>query len=186
MFRKMGRNRTLVLNQDYIPLSIVHWKQAMTMIYIKETAIPLKYYDRKVTGVKGKKYPIPAVVITKQYVKRKWGKAPYSKRNVMIRDKMTCQYCGEKGQLTGDKKLEIEHVIPRSRWNGKHPTIFENVVASCKTCNRHKEDRTPAEAGMKLLRRPYRPDHIEIILGMGIIEDGIPDEWWEYLNVRKS
>ena len=37
------------------------------------------------------------------------------------------------------------------------PDIWENIVTCCKECNQFKADKTPKEAGMKLLRRPFRP-----------------------------
>jgi 5-methylcytosine-specific restriction endonuclease McrA len=48
----------------------------------------------------------------------------------------------------------VDHVVPRSRGG---PHVWENVVAACQRCNAHKKDRTPDEAGMTLMRRPYAP-----------------------------
>ena len=45
-------------------------------------------------------------------------------------------------------------MYPKSRFG---PDIWENIVACCKECNQFKADKTPKEAGMKLLRRPFRP-----------------------------
>ncbi len=45
-------------------------------------------------------------------------------------------------------------MYPKSRLG---PDSWENIVACCKECNQYKADRTPKEAGMKLLRRPARP-----------------------------
>ena len=80
----------------------------------------------------------------------------FNKRNVMARDSFACQYCGEEtGQLT------IDHVHPRSRRSSEFPkggpTTWQNCVTACLDCNGRKGDRTPAEAGMQLTRRPIRP-----------------------------
>jgi len=72
----------------------------------------------------------------------------WSRKNLLRRDRSTCQYCG---QRFGSEKLTIDHIIPR-RKGGK--TSFENCVMSCKKCNSYKADRTPAEAGMTLIERP--------------------------------
>jgi hypothetical protein len=45
-------------------------------------------------------------------------------------------------------------VIPRSRGG---TSTWENVVCSCHECNRHKGGRSPQEARMALLHRPYKP-----------------------------
>jgi 5-methylcytosine-specific restriction endonuclease McrA len=45
----------------------------------------------------------------------------------------------------------LDHVIPRSRGGG---STWENLVAASYECNNRKADRTPAEAGMTLGRKP--------------------------------
>jgi len=52
--------------------------------------------------------------------------------------------------------LTIDHIIPRSR-NGI--TTWENCVASCRSCNTLKADRTPQEAKMQLASVPKKPNH---------------------------
>jgi 5-methylcytosine-specific restriction endonuclease McrA len=56
--------------------------------------------------------------------------------------------------------LTVDHVIPRSR--GGEDT-WENLVCACIKCNNKKGDRTPEEAGMKLLRKPMKPNPILFI-----------------------
>jgi hypothetical protein len=36
-------------------------------------------------------------------------------------------------------------------------TTWENIVTACWHCNQRKRNRTPAQAGMKLLRKPFKP-----------------------------
>jgi hypothetical protein len=177
MWNRNLKNKTLVLNQDYIPLKSVHWKHAMTMIYIKETCIPLEFYERTIQGTRGKLWNVPAVVITKKYVKRKWGKAPYTKQGVFIRDKYKCQYCGTKDSYT---ELQIEHVIPRCQ-GGK--TTWNNCVASCRRCNQKKGNMTPKQADMKLLKFPRQPDEIDIVMGRAAIAHNVPPEWKKFLQI---
>jgi len=73
---------------------------------------------------------------------------PFSKRNVMVRDRFKCVYCGSSEILT------IDHVIPTSR-GGK--SNFDNCVTACKPCNNKKDRRTPNEAKMFLRKQPYAP-----------------------------
>jgi len=56
--------------------------------------------------------------------------------------------------------MTLDHVIPKER-NG--PDTWENLVCCCHTCNRAKGNRTPNEAGMKLMRPPKKPTRIHYI-----------------------
>lgn len=80
----------------------------------------------------------------------------FNKRNIMARDEYICQYCGTTGI-----PLTIDHVVPRSRRTPEHPnggaSAWDNCVAACFPCNTRKGNRTPDEAGMKLLNPPSKP-----------------------------
>ncbi|MCD6548894.1 MAG: HNH endonuclease [Thermodesulfobacterium sp.] len=83
----------------------------------------------------------------------------FSRQNLLLRDKYRCQYCGK--HLKNPKDRTIDHVIPKSR-GGK--TVWTNVVLCCKKCNLKKGDRTPEEAGLKLLKTPKAPKWQALIL----------------------
>jgi 5-methylcytosine-specific restriction endonuclease McrA len=59
-----------------------------------------------------------------------------------------CAYCGIPQCKLGHT-LHREHILPLSRGGGY---IRDNIVPACKPCNDHKHDKTPEEAGMKLLK----------------------------------
>jgi 5-methylcytosine-specific restriction endonuclease McrA len=48
----------------------------------------------------------------------------------------------------------VDHVVPKSR-GGENTWL--NLVTCCSSCNRTKDNKTPDEAGMKLLKKPYEP-----------------------------
>ncbi len=73
------------------------------------------------------------------------------RHNIFERDHNTCQYCGHKFDR---KDLNLDHVIPRDRGG---ETSWENIVCSCVPCNSRKGNRTPHEAGLRLLHKPRRP-----------------------------
>jgi hypothetical protein len=62
---------------------------------------------------------------------------------VLERDEWQCQYCGAIANA-------VDHIIARSR-GGKNG--WENLVAACKPCNSRKGNRTPEEAGMRLINK---------------------------------
>ncbi|MEN0109640.1 MAG: HNH endonuclease [Planctomycetota bacterium] len=74
-----------------------------------------------------------------------------NRRNLFARDEGRCQYCGK---LFPTSELSIDHVVPTCRGG---ETTWENVVCACVRCNVRKGGRTPAEAGMRLLKEPVRP-----------------------------
>lgn len=83
---------------------------------------------------------------------------PLTNRALFQRDGHLCMYCGNRHGPSG---LTRDHVIPRA--NGGRD-IWTNVCTSCPRCNRIKRDRTPEQAGMRLLAIPYEPDPARYLL----------------------
>ena len=74
-----------------------------------------------------------------------------TRRNLLLRDNFTCQYCGKRVSASN---FTIDHVMPRSRGGGGS---WENFVVACFKCNVAKRDRTPKEAGLVLRTIPSKP-----------------------------
>lgn len=144
----------ILLNRDYTFLCLVDWKRAMRMVMSQKVEV-LKYSDRTIQGV-NKVFKAPAVLVLVKLVRSVYrGRVPFTKKNVLVRDRFSCVYCGAQASW-----LTIDHVIPKSRGG---QTNFDNCVACCKTCNGRKGPRTPREAGMRMTRRPYQPTIAEFI-----------------------
>jgi 5-methylcytosine-specific restriction endonuclease McrA len=94
----------------------------------------------------------PEVISLAHYDRLPSTAVTFSRRNVAKRDHYTCQYCGAQ---PGGEAITIDHVIPRSQGG---TSCWTNCVAACETCNARKADRTPEQAGMRLRRRPARPE----------------------------
>ena len=146
---------TVVLNADYTYLNTVPWQRAVKLL-VKEKAEVLKEADRQVRNFENTfVLKIPLVMRLVSMVKTVYSnKVPFSRKNVYVRDHYKCQYCGSKNRLS------IDHVIPSSR-GGK--SNFDNCVTCCITCNLKKDNRTPAEANMYLLRQPHEPNIVEFL-----------------------
>lgn len=56
--------------------------------------------------------------------------------------------------------MTIDHIIPKARGG---EDSWMNLVAACLPCNNRKGDRTPNEAVMQLLVKPYHPNYIMFI-----------------------
>lgn len=174
--------RTLVLNADGRPLTIVSWKRAIILLAEGRVQQIDFYAGHKIHDTKGRAYPIPAVVLKNQYVKRDYRHAPFCKKNIFLRDSLTCQYCGIRYE---PKELTFDHVIPRSKWNREKdgtPTCWENIVTCCLWCNRKKSNQTCEQARMYPITKPIRPDYGELFLGLSPWRDKIPREWIPYLR----
>ncbi|MGH7144195.1 MAG: HNH endonuclease [Planctomycetota bacterium] len=94
---------------------------------------------------------VPEVIVLAYYDRVPQRCLNYGKEHIFKRDRFTCMYCGVQ---PGRGALTIDHVVPRSQ-GGR--TSWENCVACCEACNGQKADRTPAQAGLRLLHFPERP-----------------------------
>ena len=99
---------------------------------------------------------LPEIIVCSEY--RGFGfkvnqrrKPKFSRKNLYLRDRCVCQYCGQKFST---KELNMDHVVPKSKGG---EVSWDNIVLSCVPCNHRKRDRTPKEAGMRLIRQPFRP-----------------------------
>ncbi|GAC1339371.1 MAG: HNH endonuclease [Candidatus Dormibacteria bacterium] len=72
-----------------------------------------------------------------------------NRRNLLLRDDTSCQYCGTVGPAA---ELTVDHVVPVSR--GGASNTWENQVIACRRCNGRKANRLAEEVGMRLRRRP--------------------------------
>jgi len=144
--------RCLILNSTYEVLGVIpeHKRWRPVQLVLSGRAQLLASYDEPLRGC-NIAMPRPAVIIRQGYVQaRRHRDRPVAprKRNVLIRDGFQCAYCGRRLSMTSGT---IDHVVPRARGG---PDAMTNVVACCWDCNQRKADRTPEDAGMRLLQRP--------------------------------
>lgn len=120
-------------------------------------SLPLRPYDEYVLTTKGP-VRLPSVVICAEYNKIRFNRTLFpTKKNIWDRDAYTCGYTGVR--LNKDD-LSIDHIIPKSRGGGN---TWENLITANKEINRVKADRTPQEAGLKLLWRPTKPSYKNVL-----------------------
>jgi 5-methylcytosine-specific restriction endonuclease McrA len=139
--------KTLVLNATYEPLTAVTLQRAVVLVLQEKAVVERAHADRRVRG-SSVEIPMPRVVRLKRYVRVPFRqRATWSRRGVLARDDFRCAYCGRRATT-------VDHVVPRS--HGGQDTWL-NTVAACAADNHRKANRTPEEAGMRLLRRPFEP-----------------------------
>ena len=170
--------QTLVLNATYEPLGVVSWQRAMTLLYQQKVEV-VATYERFVRGVSAR-IPLPSVLRLLRHVRlrRIVSEVPFSRANVYARDDQRCQYCGH---AFDPSQLTFDHVIPVARGGLK---CWENIATCCTECNRRKGDRLPEERGMKLVRKPRRPD-LPRVLALIFANRFAPEMWRDYLYFGK-
>ena len=157
----------VLLNADYTYLNIVDWKRALCLV-VKNKVQVLSYSERIVRGAEGLVMKVPAVIKLIKFIRAIYrARVHFNKRNVLVRDRFVCMYCGKKS-----RDLTVDHIIPKSR-GGK--SDFDNCVACCKPCNNKKGDYRPEEVGLKLVRKPKRPSNVSFIRNF----IGISDHRWK-------
>ena len=118
---------------------------------------------------------VPRVILLMGFDRFPKKEVKFTRHNLFERDQNTCQYCGK---VFDRRDLNLDHVIPRDRGG---PTTWENIVCSCIPCNTRKANRTPAEAQMRLVRKPKRPKwrpFVQVSFGASI-----HDSWRHFLDV---
>jgi 5-methylcytosine-specific restriction endonuclease McrA len=164
--------RTLLLNPWMAPHKIISWERAVVLVVLGKVDV-LAEYDEE---IRSRTFALrtPAVLrlkkggtTTKQIVR-------FSRINVYTRDGFRCQYCGEKKSM---RDLNYDHVVPRVK-GGR--TTWENIVTSCYACNDRKGSRTPEEAGMRLRKKPFKPNRLPVTPVLPASRDDMPDAWLPY------
>ena len=165
----------LVLNADfrplsYYPLSIWCWQDAVKSVFLDRVSI-VSNYKRKIRSPSFE-MNLPSVIALKNFIQP--SKNPnFTRFNVFLRDKFSCQYCGSKNELTFD------HLLPRSK-GGK--TNWENVVTACSSCNVQKGGRLLEKSGMKLTTLPFAPSTEDLHKnGKNFPPNFLHKSWMDYL-----
>ena len=138
--------RVLVLNSTYEPINVCTTRRAIVLI-LKGIARTEERHDHQYHSARSS-VPVPSVIRLTEYVHIPFERKSLSRKNILLRDHNTCQYCGK---VHTPSDLTLDHVIPKSRGGSSN---WDNLVASCKKCNNRKGNYMPDEAGMKLIKRP--------------------------------
>lgn len=168
----------LVLNADfrplsYYPLSVMCWQDAIKAVFLDRVNIIAEYKTE--VRSPGFAMKLPSIIALKDYIASARRPA-FTRFNVFLRDRFTCQYCGRRHT---SHDLTFDHVIPRSR-GGK--TSWENVTTACGACNFVKGSRMPADCGMIPLRRPVAPTSALLQMnGRAFPPNYLHESWRDYL-----
>ena len=162
---------TLKLDSAYKPVGVVSWRNALVLI-ITEKAYAVEVYETYVRSAR-QIFQLPSVIALKKYIDINFLRPVCSRKNIILRDENSCQYCGNVF-LSDD--LTLDHVVPKAHGGKKS---WKNIVTACKPCNQKKGSRTPEQAGIRLLREPIP------LTGPGMIKrrsNRFNETWKNYLD----
>src|SRR5690242_16116123 len=127
----------LVLNASYEPINICAARRALVLVLkgvasAEEVSPQVVHSARKIVS-------LPSVIRLLEYRRIPHQTRALSRKNILLRDRNTCQYCGV---LLSSGELTLDHVVPRSRGGS---STWENLVACCHPCNRRKGNHLLSE-----------------------------------------
>lgn len=146
--------QVLVLNADYNPINVCSYRRAVVLALKNKVQVLSKRVVRLLNYIK-----IPFYRLSEERPTRNL---------IFKRDNHKCAYCGATENLT------IDHILPSSR-GGKD--TWENLTASCTSCNAKKGNKTPEEANMVLSNNPKAPyNKVHLTVHTSNV-----NEWKEYM-----
>ena len=159
-------DKVLVLNSDYTPINVTTLVKGFILVD-KGKAEVLK--SGKIPIISGdKEYVRPLIIRLLSYVRYRIKSLRINRQRIFKRDDYKCAYCNS------PKNLTIDHIRPKSRGGDN---TWLNLITCCKPCNRFKDNKTPEEAGMKLLRTPFEPS-----IFSEVINPTISQIWDEFIK----
>lgn len=139
-------SRVLVLNASFEPINVCTVRRAVVLI-LKGVAHAEESSSRWLHSSRFS-MPTPTVIRLVEYIHIPFERKSLSRKNILLRDHNTCQYCK---RIFPPQELTLDHIMPRCKGGD---STWDNLVACCRACNNRKGDRTPEGANMKLLKRP--------------------------------
>ena len=166
---------TLVLDKNWMPQSFCSWNTAIKLWYEGRATIIKEDEGGKVLHSPSFTMGMPRIIVIKGvWTKRRRTTVPCSRRNILIRDHATCQYCGK---VVTTQEFTLDHVNPRCQGG---VTEWSNIVTCCMKCNKKKGGQTPAQAGMHLLMTPGVPKVSDPRFNFRLHIKKLRPEWSEY------
>lgn len=167
-----------------IPIDVEPWQRALNKV-LSGKAVALKNRDQVAFTTNNLVVYIPSIIciINTYFIGRLTfvSTVPLNRRNLWSRDGGHCVYCNGK---ISTEEVTFDHIVPQGQ-GGK--TSWTNVVCSCKTCNNRKDNRTPEQANMKLLKRATIPKLSKKVVAKVVRKLGIEtiqeESWRGYWDV---
>lgn len=187
----------LVLNRVFAPVNVKTVKEAISDVFTDNAFVLSNDYERYTFEDYVEKYKIdkdayedpskyyinftrykcmvPEIMILKNYDNVHIKGVKLSRKTLYIRDLGFCAYTGVKLKYN---EATREHIIPQDEEFGGQDT-WSNVVLSTRKINLYKANRTPEQAGLRLLMKPFRPLWTPFY---GLNTSEIPESWDKFID----
>ena len=174
----INAKKVLLLNGNYMPIGVVTVRDAVDLM--------MRGVAHAVEGVAARLqtpsqvFEVPSILRLRYYTNVPERNVTWSRHQVFKRDGYRCIYCGVElgdardGQRLGRSDFTIDHINPQDQGGGN---TFANTAVACYECNHRKANRTPNQAGLKLLWEPKRPRTNYLI-----VSGDVPKEWKQYIK----
>ena len=169
----------LLLNVTYEPLAVIPRRRAMSL-WLRDVVDAAAEDELVIQGACSTLH-VPTLLRLRRYVNAPRRGVRWTRRGVLQRDDYCCIYCAVRsgdirgGHRMGKNDFTVDHLLPISR-GGRN--TWPNTACACPACNQRKGNRTPHEAGMKLLWEPKTP-RVHYLVASG----DIPESWKVYLEL---
>lgn len=166
---------TLVLNMDYMPVSVLPvssliWQDAIKSIWLGSVRVIAEYEDWNVHSPTIR-MAVPSVVVTNRYIHAAHG-VQFNPDNIKLRDRYRCAYCQKQFH---ENELTLDHVTPKT-FGGR--STWENLISACSPCN----NRRGCDFRIQPIMKPHRPTYYEMVEKRRQFPLEIPHESWvDYL-----
>jgi len=182
----------LVLNKMWMPIRVIPVTRALVLMFAgKASGVDCETYyaynwedwikepiteNDRIIITSSYDVKVPEVIVLSTYDKIYKKDIKLTKRNIYIRDGYRCQYTGEQVK---ELDADIDHIIPRAQGG---INSWENMVVCSKEVNRMKANRTPEQAGLKLIKKPTKPNVDKLLIDPKI---KVPESWGKFIKGNK-
>jgi 5-methylcytosine-specific restriction endonuclease McrA len=135
--------------QDPDNMIPIHWDDWVNLPYD-----PSYHY----VGTSNLQIRVPKVIVLCRFDRVPSKRPKFTTRNLIIRDRGIDQYTGLK---LNAEDITIDHVVPRDQGG---ISSWTNCVITHRDVNFKKANRTPQQAGLKLIRQPVAPKNLPLTL----------------------
>src|SRR5436190_1541334 len=102
--------RVLVLNTSFEPINVCTERRAVVMIF--KGVARVEEHNGHMLHSQKLSIHAPSVIRLTEYIHIPFERRSLSRKNILLRDHSTCQYCGRQYPPS---ELTLDHVLPRSR-----------------------------------------------------------------------
>ena len=125
----------LVLNASYEPINICGARRALVLV-LKGVARTEEEQGSELHSAR-LRMAMPSVIRLLEYRRIPHQTRALSRKNILLRDRNTCQYCGV---ILPSAELTLDHVMPRSRgglstWENLVAAVTRAIAARAITCS---------------------------------------------------